>query len=60
MRPTTGEALGADIYRLLPTPDYDPADEHWEFLPGCIVRCIQITAQGGKEILVARELITEE
>jgi len=36
-RPTQAEKLGNGLYRLLPTPDYDPADETWEFAPGSIV-----------------------
>jgi hypothetical protein len=60
MRPTKGEEVEAGIYRLLPTPDYDPVDEHWEFLPGSIVRCFPKKLQNGEEILVARELIAKE
>lgn len=56
LRPTQGEILGGDHYRLLPTPDYDPDDEHWEFLPGSIVRCNK-EVRDGEELLVARELM---
>jgi len=38
-RPTMGEPVGEGTYKLLPTPNYDPEDETWEFLPGTIVRC---------------------
>lgn len=27
------------LYKILPTPDYDPKLEDWEFVPGSIVRC---------------------
>lgn len=57
VRPTQGEALDKDVYRLLPTPDYDPDDEHWEFAPGSVVRCVQ-EIRDGEEVLVARELVT--
>jgi len=39
VRPTQGVALGNNVYKLLPTSNYDPEDERWEFLPGSIVRC---------------------
>ena len=54
VRPTQGVPLGADIYRLLATPDYDPDDEHWQFPPGSIVHCVR-EKRDGDEILVARE-----
>lgn len=28
-----------NIYQLFPTPNYDPEDETWEFLPGAKVIC---------------------
>jgi hypothetical protein len=57
VRPTQGEALAGDVYRLLPTPDYDPDDEHWEFPPGSVVRCVK-EIRDGEEVLVAHELVT--
>lgn len=33
--------IGNGFYKLLPTPDYDPEDEFWAFLPGDIVRLEQ-------------------
>lgn len=36
-RPTTAEPLENGLFRLNPTPDYNPEDEEWEFLPGTIV-----------------------
>jgi len=38
-RPTQAIPLGNDLYKLLPTPKYNPEDEIWEFLPGTVVRC---------------------
>jgi hypothetical protein len=32
-RPTEAIELGNGHYRLLPTANYDPEDEHWEFPP---------------------------
>jgi hypothetical protein len=30
--------LGDGLFKLLPTPNYDTDDEHWEFGPGSVVR----------------------
>jgi hypothetical protein len=38
-RPTDAVDLGNGLYKLLPTSNYDPDDETWEFLPGSTVRC---------------------
>jgi hypothetical protein len=51
-RPTQAERVGADSFRLLATPNYDPADEHWEFLPGSIVRC-EAREHDGESYLLA-------
>jgi hypothetical protein len=32
-RPTEAMAFGEGYYKVLPTPDYDSADEEWRFLP---------------------------
>lgn len=37
-RPTKGIAVKDLICKLLPTNDYDPSQETWEFLPGSVVR----------------------
>ena len=39
IRPTKGIFVADNIYRLLPTPNYDPEDETWMFHPGSLVRC---------------------
>ena len=54
-RPTQAELIRGATYRLLPTPDYDPEDEHLEFAPGQLVRCEPVKLHGG-ERLVARSL----
>lgn len=56
VRQTEGESLGQNLYRVMATSNYDPDDEHWEFPPGSVVRCV-VEAKGGQEILVARELV---
>ena len=37
--PTTGEKITDTVYKVLPTDDYDPNDEDWEFIPGTVVKC---------------------
>ncbi len=55
-RPTAAISLGGDVYKILPTPNYDPEVEEWEFAPGSIVRA-EIQTHSCGEILVAVELI---
>jgi hypothetical protein len=58
LRPTQGELIRDNVFKVLPTQNYDPEDEHWEFLPGTIVRCAnRFSASLGKEILVAIEAL---
>jgi len=59
IRPTFGLSQGADTYRVLATPAYDPDDEHWKFPPGSIVRCAR-EMRNGSELLVAQELVCED
>jgi hypothetical protein len=56
-RPTQGVPLGDDLYRVLATPDDDPEDEHWEFPPGRVVRCVE-EVRGSKTLLIARTLVS--
>lgn len=56
VRPTQGAPLGGGLYRVLATSGYDPNDEHWEFPPGSVVRCVP-EVRGGDRIMVARELV---
>lgn len=37
-RPTEALDLGANLFKILATQDYDSEDEKWEFPPGSIVR----------------------
>jgi hypothetical protein len=50
-RPTEAEQRPDGTYKLLPTRDYDPDDEHWEFLPGQVVRCEHMHLHGGKRLV---------
>jgi hypothetical protein len=55
-RPTKAEQVGAGLYRVLATPDYDPADEEWAYVPGSIVRCTVVTSEQGEAYLLATAL----
>ena len=54
-RPTQAIPLSNGLYEILPTSDYDPADEIWEFLPGSIVRCETVKDNWVKELFLAVE-----
>jgi hypothetical protein len=55
-RPTQGIVLENGLIQLLPTDNYNQGDEHWEFLPGSIVRAKEVrNADGSYLIAVARE-----
>ena len=51
-RPTSAEPVDESLFRVLPTGNYDPNDEKWEFVPGSIVRCDKQTLSG-EQVLVA-------
>ena len=51
-RPVQAEGVGNGIFRLLPTPNYDPEDEKWEFPPGSLVRLVKKELSDGS-VLVA-------
>ena len=53
-RPTQGERLADGTYRVLPTPDYDPADETWQYPPGSRVVCEPRQMSGGTVIAAVR------
>lgn len=38
-RPTEGRMVADMTFEVLPTPDYDPDNEEWEFVPSSIVVC---------------------
>ena len=51
-RPTTARRVDDVTFNLLPTPNYDPGDEEWEFVPGTTVQCELRTLSCGP-VLVA-------
>ena len=57
MRPTTAVNIGNGLYKILPTNDYDPEDETWEFLPDSIVRLKEAEGHFSGKILLAVESI---
>lgn len=44
---TNALGLGNGLYKILPTPTYDPSVEKWEFVPGDIVRLEEIKRDNG-------------
>lgn len=56
-RPTEAVDLGNGLYKLLPTDNYDPEDEIWEFLPGSIVKIKSAKTDEGEEVLLAYEQV---
>ncbi len=56
LRPTQGVRLENDEVRILPTNDYDPSIEEWEFPPGSTVKC-RSEVRDGRRLLVARQRV---
>ena len=56
LRPTQGLVVGPNEFQVLATPNYDPADEEWEFPPGTKVKCVR-ELRSGRDLLVARHRI---
>jgi hypothetical protein len=50
-RPTVARELGAGLYEILPTEQYDPEDEKWEFPPGSVVKAKRIDDDTGTYLL---------
>jgi len=38
-RPTQAIDMGNGLFKVLPIPNYDKAEEVWEYPPGSIVHC---------------------
>ena len=53
-RPTHAVDLGNGLFKILPTLDYDPEDETWEFLPGSRIRCQKKTSREGEYVLAVK------
>lgn len=56
LRPTKAVHLHDQIYRLLPTEDYDLETELWQFPPGTVAECVWEERSEGR-VLVARRKI---
>lgn len=54
-RPTMAILVDGDRHKLLPSEDYDPNTETWEFPPGSVVECVRRNLSIG-EVLVAIRL----
>ncbi len=50
-RPTQALELGNGLFKILPTSNYDPADEAWEFPPDSIVRSEVRFSEGKKTFI---------
>jgi hypothetical protein len=50
-RPTQAMELGDGLFRVLPTTNYDPQDEVWEFPPDSIVRSEVRRSKDGEFLL---------
>ena len=55
-RPTQAIVLGNNVYKVLPTSNYNSADEDWEFIPGSLVRCEE-REYNGRKYLQAIEVV---
>jgi hypothetical protein len=52
-RPTEALDLGNGLFELLPTSDYDPENETWEFPPGSLVLCEKHIGSIGEYLLAS-------
>jgi hypothetical protein len=50
-RPTQALVLENGLFRLLPSENYDPNHEHWEFPPGSVVRGREVRRDGKSTLL---------
>ncbi len=55
-RPTRGTIVGPLVVRLEATPDYDPDDEEWEFLPGSTVAIETLMLSEGAHLVATRRI----
>ena len=55
-RPTQAEVIKDNVYKVLPTADYSPEEEKWEYLPGTFVHCKKYTDPIIGESLLAYEI----
>ena len=52
---TEAVPIGDGLFKILPTPDYEPKDEIWEFPPGSIVRCETPQDDSGEYIFAVKQ-----
>jgi hypothetical protein len=50
-RPTLADRTSDGFFKLKPAEGYDSEDEHWEFLPGQIVKCEAMKLHGGERLV---------
>lgn len=55
-RPASGFPLEDNLFEIMPTPDYDPSDETWEFLPGAIVETQKRHACDGEYLVAVKQV----
>lgn len=53
-RPTRGRRIGAQVYEVLATSNYDPAIETWQFVPGTLVQCEERVLRGDRVLVAVR------
>jgi hypothetical protein len=56
-RPTIGKRLDNFVYTLLPTDNYDPSVETWEFVPGKKVHCKEKVLNGQISLVAFEEVL---
>ena len=56
LRQTQALSLGGSMYKVLPIPNYEIADEQWKFIPGTIVKC-ELRNYRGQDYLLAVEQV---
>lgn len=55
-RPTEGEEVAPMTFKVLPTLNYDPENEHWAFPPGTQIRCTYVTKLGTRVLLAVEKV----
>jgi hypothetical protein len=55
-RPTLAIEVTPMTYKLLPTDDYNPEFEEWEFLPGSVVKCEKRVSDGEEYLLAVSKV----
>ena len=53
-RPTKALVLQDELLEILPTPDYSPNMETWEFPPGSVVKAEKCKGESGEYLLAIK------